>query len=148
MKRVQKIIAILLLPVMFISFTGAKVHIHFCKDTGNFYSDIHLPDYKNDSENHSFCNEESVMNETCCMDTCTENNDPYETCCIDIQQERITDENYKSSVFSIKINIAEIELHYADAVNSYHDFSLLRSNITNDKPYLPPRYDSRTVLIL
>ncbi len=83
------------------------------------------------------------------MNSCSEENHTNEECCIDIQQEIIKDENYKASVFSYKISIAEIELFHTETTNAnaQHDYTC--SDIIKEKiTYLSPPLSSRTVLIL
>jgi hypothetical protein len=146
MKWIHKIVALFLLPVMLISFTGAEFHFHICGHTGKFYTDIHFTDSHHSHELQSCCEIEETEN--CCPGTCSVENEYHASCCIDLKKEIKTDENYNFSNHTFKSEIHGHALaEFYTSAEPKLPFS--NRNFTEHNPvYLSPPHSSKVQLLL
>lgn len=111
--------------------------MHYCGHQDKLYADLHLASIQlsgkhkctgylqNDGIEHQY--DPTVLNHIACTDNSSETNttsccDPstvnsceeeaaaHDDCCVDLEQPVVTDDNYKSSQFNLKIQITSINL--------------------------------------
>jgi len=149
MSMVQKIISFLLIPVMFISFTGARLHLHKCGTTGELYSDVHFARFNHDHFSEYCSMEDLSSSHSCCEKSCENEQEGVNTCCLDLQKEIETDENFISSTFTYRADPVHIELSIpgfltVNIPTGY--FQMVLSSIQKDQLSSP--FQSMTVLRL
>ena len=125
MSIVHKIISLIFLPLMIFSFTGASLHVHICSKTGDVYSDIHLLNHKHQQHESTSCKNNNAGNNeglSCCSESDPDkeqcgktdyyknHKDSHSCYCIDIETKIETDNNYKFSQRTYKLNPVEIRL--------------------------------------
>lgn len=119
----NKIISLIILPVMIFSFTGASLHVHICSKTGDVYSDIHLLNHKHEHHESTGCKTNNAGNtegQSCCSeddpdkkqcgntDYYRNHKDSHLCYCIDIEKKIETDNNYKFSQHTYRLDPVEI----------------------------------------
>lgn len=145
MKWIQKILAIFLLPVMLLSFTGAELHFHKCGHTGKFYTDVHFIDTDFQRDHTACCSTDHK--ETCFAESCTKEVN-HDTCCTDLTKEVKTDKNYNFSNYSFKSEIQELILaeYYKSNVKEISD--QIEVYIDKTPLYISPPHSSKIQLLL
>lgn len=132
-----------MLPVMLVSFTGAKLHFHVCGHSGKMYAGIQFTDYDHDESADDCC---SSKDESSCEGVCSAEK-KHSTCCIDLKKEITTDQDYNFSSNTFKSEIPEITLavfHVAE-LQTQEQITIpsLRTPV-----YPPPPHSSKIQLLL
>ena len=152
-----------MLPVMIFSFTGASLHVHICSETGETYSDIHLLSFQyklQQSECLAGIDARNTKELSCCSGNdhdkvnCSipENYDNHENLhsyfCIDIEQKIETDNNYKFSHHTVRLDPIEISSLFP----GIPDTKILQSKeqvYSSANSFVsPPKLHSSVVLLL
>lgn len=118
----HKIISLIILPVMILSFTGASFHLHVCSQTGDVYSDIHLIKHQNEKQDPACCFDNDTDNEgkqnRCSGEdkeqnhysevSCSKKQGTDHACCFDLEKKFETDNDYKYSHYNYRLVPAEV----------------------------------------
>jgi hypothetical protein len=147
-KKIYKILAIIITPILLGSFTGVEVHFHLCKETGKVYSDIHLAGSGHKMEEPCCCMDDHGEPPACADAACTSSHGTDESCCVDIQQEIVTDDTFKTSGFAFKVMITELEVLGIQFSNSLYNNRILSNINWTSKPTYSTPLETRTILIL
>jgi hypothetical protein len=145
----HKIASLLLLPLMLLSFSGASLRVHICNHTGAVYTDVYFAEIPHDLHTKDCCHPRD-HGYHCCGSSCKMPGEEHkETCCVDLQKKIETDENYISSSTTIKIVPTALDIAgiMPSGISGYEKSAeICPPNFKT--AWLPPPFQSRTVLIL
>jgi hypothetical protein len=132
----DKILSLILIPVIVLSLSGFKLHFHYCSLQDKLFTHFHV--VTDHHINHSSCLEKDVSQSCCSPDNIMPEADTVSdhACCRDIISEVTTDNKYKFEKQRIIIYPAEVELNIS--VFDLKPFLLTTDYFIRNNNFIPP----------
>jgi len=134
---INKIVSFILIPLMMLSFTELKLHVHICSESGKITTDLH----PSNEVHRVICDCKPLDQEeaSCCQDECSRDMIPSaHSCCIDIEKDVNTDANYKLTSNESSADSVITQLHRTvDYGIARLDHKVYISRFQPPNPYSP-----------